>query len=352
MIPAKTRPIYDRFCSECEHSPNHPASLHNTSYAKLNGRCFTSLIAGFVLAIAWVGAASLAFAQAAAPAVCPALPASMTPVATDPARDAALKTFLQKHFKIPSAELIKLCPAVKAPIEPLLARELIVSNAQGRSITTMLFFDKSESKAVVGQFLDLKTEPWGRVNMSAVSLDDRATQGPADAPVTIVEFADFECPFCAHAFSVMETMVNTTYKGKVKVIFKNYPLNVHPWAIKAAEAAECARLQNPTAFWDFARYFYTNQGSINVKNIQDNVDKLAKQTKLDAPSLKACMDSPQTAARIKQDQSDGNTIHVSSTPTFFVNGIPVIGLPDNKVLEYVINSELAGKGPAAAATNK
>ena len=123
-------------------------------------------------------------------------------------------------------------------------------------------------------------------------------------------------------------------------------------ARKAAEAAECARLQNPTAFWDFARYFYTKQGSINVKNIQDNVDKLAKQTKLDAPSLKACMDSPQTAARIKQDQSDGNTIHVSSTPTFFVNGIPVIGLPDNKVLEYVINSELAGKGPAAAATNK
>ena len=100
--------------------------------------------------------------------------------------------------------------------------------------------------------------------------------------MTIVEFADFECPFCAHAFSVIETLVNTTYKGKVKVIFKAYPLNVHPWAMKAAEAAECARMQNPAAFWDFARYFYTNQGSINAKNIQDNVDKLAKSQKLDA----------------------------------------------------------------------
>ena len=115
------------------------------------------------------------------------------------------------------------------------------------------------------------------------------------------------------------------------------------------EAAECARLQNPAKFWDFARYFYTNQGSINAKNIQDTVDKLAKAQNLDAPSLKACMDNPQTEARIKQDQLDGNTIHVSSTPTFFVNGIPVVGLPDGKVLDFVIDSELSGKSPTASA---
>jgi len=107
-------------------------------------------------------------------------------------------------------------------------------------------------------------------------------------------------------------------------------------------------LQNPAAFWDFARYFYTNQGSINVKNIQDNVDKIAKAQKLDQPSLKACMDSAQTTARIKQDQTDGDTIRVSSTPTFFVNGIPVVGLPDGKVLDFVIDSELAGKNPSAS----
>ncbi|MGC1189968.1 MAG: thioredoxin domain-containing protein [Candidatus Binatus sp.] len=274
------------------------------------------------------------------------------PVETDPAKDAALKNYLQKHFKIPSGELIKLGPAIKTPIDGLFARQLIVGNEAGQTVSTTIFFDKSETKAIIGQYLDTSMEPWGRVNMGSVSLDDRPTQGPADAPVTIVEFADFECPFCAHAFSVIETLVDTTYKGKVKVIFKAYPLNVHPWAMKAAEAAECARLQNPAAFWDFARYFYTNQGSINAKNIEDNVDKLARQQKLDAPSLKACMDSAQTAARIKQDQTDGNTIHVSSTPTFFVNGIPVVGLPDGKIMDFVIDSELAGKGPSASATKE
>jgi protein-disulfide isomerase len=274
-------------------------------------------------------------------------PAGGAAVATDPARDAALKSYLQKHFKIPNAGLIKLGPAFRTAFDGMLARELTVTNDQGQSIVTTIFFDKDESKAIIGQYIDLGTEPWGRVNMGVVSLDDRPTLGPADAPVTIVEFADFECPFCAHAFSVLESLVNTTYRGKVRVIFKNYPLDVHPWAIKAAEAAECARLQNPAAFWDFARYFYDNQGTINVNNLQSNVDKLARQQKLDRPSLEACMNSAQTEARIHQDQLDGNSIHVASTPTFFVNGIPVVGLPDGNVLEFVIGSELANKPPQA-----
>ena len=274
------------------------------------------------------------------------------PIATDPAKDAALKTYLQKHFKIPSPEMIKLGPAFRTPVEGLFARQLIVSTDQGQNVSTTLFFDKSESKAIIGQYIDTSMEAWGRTNMGSVTLDDRPSQGPANAPVTIVEFADFECPFCAQAFSVIETLVNTTYKGKVRVIFKAYPLNAHPWAMKAAEAAECARMQNPDAFWDFARYFYTNQGSINTKNIQDSVDKLGKSQKLDEPSLKACMDSPQTEVRIKQDQNDGNSIRVSSTPTFFVNGIPVVGLQDAKIMDFVIDSELAGKGPSASAANQ
>ena len=327
---------------------SNPASLHNTSYAKLYRRRKIALVCALAAATALLGGGRAALAQnasAASPAAAPA-------VATDPARDAALKTWLQKHFKIPDAGLIKFGPAIKTPLDGLLARQLTVSNPQGQSVATTVFFDKNENKAIIGQYVDTSAEPWGRVNMGAVTLEDRPMQGPAGAPVTIVEFADFECPFCAHAFSVIETLVNTTYKGKVKVIFKAYPLNVHPWAIKAAAAAECARLQNPDAFWDFARYFYTNQGTINVKNLPDNVDKLAKSQKLDGPSLKACMDSPQTAARIKQDQADGNSIHVSSTPTFFVNGIPIVGLPDGKIIEFVIDSELAGKSPSASATNE
>ena len=276
-------------------------------------------------------------------------PATGATVASNPTRDAALKDYLQKKFRIGSADEIVLGPMQKSALPGIYERQVTVSNEKGQSVSATLFTDQNETKAILGQYYDLGADAWGRVDLAPVHLDDRPSLGPPDAPITMLEFADFECPYCAHAFSVMETLVNTDYKGKIKLIYKNYPLNVHPWAIKAAQAAECARLQNPETFWDFARYFYTNQGSINVNNLQDNVDKLAKEHKLDVPSLKACMNSPQTEARIKQDQNDGNSIHVSSTPTFFVNGIPVVGLPDGKILEFVINSELAGKSPAAAA---
>jgi protein-disulfide isomerase len=325
----------------------HP-SLHNTSYANLYLRRWIRIarvgtlasLALLLSAIAIVSGTN-ALAQTAASGA-----PNFASVATDPARDAAMKTYLGKHFKIPPAWL-DLGPAVQTSIPGLLGRQLTVTNEQGQNVKTLIFFDKSGTKIIIGQFLDTGVEPWGRISLDGIHLNGNATQGPADAPVTIVEFADFECPFCARAFSVLETMSNTTYKDKVKVIFKNYPLNVHPWAVKAAEAAECARLQNPSAFWDFARYFYANQGSITPKNLQDHVDKEAASLKLDAPSLKACMASPQASDRVKQDQADGNAVKVSSTPTFFINGIPIVGLPDNKVLEFVINSELAERSASA-----
>jgi protein-disulfide isomerase len=302
-----------------------------------------------LIALAGFGGIAVAADGARTPKPVRTAQAAPTPEAalpSDPARDTALKTFLQKHFRIANPDLIKFGPAYESPINGLLARAVTISNEQGQSVNVTVFENRDGSSAIVGQYLDLTGDPWGRMDISKIHLEDRPTLGAADAPITIVEFADFECPYCSHAFSVIETMVSTTYKGRIKVIYKSYPLNVHPWAVKAADAAECARLQNPDTFWDFARYFYSNQGSITPKNVQDLIDKQAAKLKLDTASLKVCMDSPQTAQRVKQDQDDGNAVRVGSTPTFFVNGIPIVGLPDNKILDFVINDELTAK-PAA-----
>jgi len=260
---------------------------------------------------------------------------------SDQARDAQVIDFLQKRFKIPSANSIRLGPMTAAPGFPgLYAREVFVTNDQGQTGKSLLILDKDQRHAIVAQaVIDLTKDPWDRQDTSNAHLNDRPVLGAADAPVTIVEFADFECPYCAHAFSVMENDVNNTYNGKVKLIFKNYPLNVHPWAIRAAEAAECARLQNPDAFWKLARYFYDNQSSITPKNVDDHIGKIADTLKLDNTALKACMGTA-GLARVKQDQADGALLHVNSTPTFFIDGIPVVGLPDNKAMQYVIDAEL------------
>jgi protein-disulfide isomerase len=279
----------------------------------------------------------------------PATPSANLAVPSNAARDAAVKDYLQRKFRIGSADEIALGPMQKTALPGIYQRQVTVTNEKGQSVTVSLFSDQNETKAIVGQFYDLGSDAWGRVELAPVHLDDRPTLGPPDAPITMLEFADFECPYCAHAFGQVETLANTTYKGKIRVIFKNYPLNGHAWARTAAVAAECARLQNPSAFWDFARYFYSNQGQINPGKVQKKIDEEAATLSLDANALKACMAAPAAAQRVAQDEADGNAVHVSSTPTFFVNGIPLVGLPEGKVFDFVINSELATASAHAAA---
>jgi protein-disulfide isomerase len=255
--------------------------------------------------------------------------------------DEQLKSFLRKRFRVPNAGDIELGAPKPAPIPGLWTRQVTIVNEQGQKATAELFTDASGTKVIIGRFLDVNSDPWERVNVKTLHLDDRATLGPANAPVTVIEFADFECPYCARAFSEVETMVNTTYKGRVRVVFKNFPLNIHQWAMQAAIAAECVRRQNPEAFWNFARNLYSNQNAINPENLRQRIDTFASGLDLDSQALDACIMGKPAEQQVQQDMSDGASIHINSTPTFLINGVPVVGvLPTSKVFDFVIQEEL------------
>ncbi|MGH7864083.1 MAG: DsbA family protein [Candidatus Binataceae bacterium] len=268
-------------------------------------------------------------------------------VGIEPAADARLVEYLQKRFKIPDANNVKLGPAVQSPLPGLLGRAVNLSNDRGETVTVTLFIDRAMTKLVIGQYLDLTRDPWGRIDISKAHLSDRPELGPADAPVTVVEFADFECPHCARAYAALETLVRNTHKGQVRLIYKSFPLNGHPWAQRAAVAAECGRLQNPDAFWEFAREFYANQGTITLQNLPDHTKPVVSRLGLDVKVFDACMAAPVAAQRVVEDQSDGRALKVSSTPTIFVNGIALVG-PDDNVVEYVIAEELKESKKRAA----
>jgi len=267
--------------------------------------------------------------------------------ASPASRDDEVKAYLQKRFRIATLEQMSLGPMTPTPLPGIFMRTLTVTNPRGIPASVTLFSDQDQTKVIVGQYFDLNQEAWGRADLKPLHLDDRPVLGPADAPVTLIEFADFECPFCAHAFGAVETLVNTTYKGKVKLIFKNYPLPGHQWAWPAATAAECARVQNPALFWDFARFFYTNQPTITQANVQQQADAEARKLSLDQKLFDACMNGSSAADRVSQDMADANAVHVMQTPTFFINGIPVVGLPEGRVFDFVIGSELASSGHAS-----
>jgi protein-disulfide isomerase len=255
------------------------------------------------------------------------------------ASDQQIITFLQKHYRLPSARNIILGPPVKTPFTRVMSRSVTITDDRGNSSKAMLFIEPGVNEAIVGEVLDLNSDPWGRVDLQSMHLSDRPTMGPANAPVTIVEFADFECPHCAHAMGIVETAVQSKYTGKIRLVFKNFPLQGHQWAHAAAVAAECVRLQNPSVFWDFANYIYGNQASITPDNLSEHIENFAKSNQLDSETLHACMLSQTADQRIAQDMSDGQKAHVVSTPTLFIDGIPVMGA-EPEVLDYVIGSEL------------
>ena len=179
--------------------------------------------------------------------------------------------------------------------------------------------------------------------MKLLHLNVRPTLGIADAPVMIVEFADFECPYCAKAFNEIETLVNTTYKGHVRLAWKAFPLQGHTWAEQAAIAAECVRQQNPQAFWSVAGDFYRDQNEITPQNLRDHIYSYASSQGIDAKTLNACILGSAAEARIDQDKKDGAAVHVVSTPTFLINGVPVVGLPTSNVFDFVITSQLRSR---------
>ncbi len=265
---------------------------------------------------------------------------SLAAEGVDASRDVKLKAFLQKRFRIPDADAIKLGAPVASPFTGLFSRSVTATTDKGGAASLTLLTDAAGEKVVLGQMLDLSEDPWGRLDTNALHLKDHPMMGPADAPITMVEFADYECSHCARALPHLETAVRNTYKGRLRLVYKYFPLQGHTWARAAAVAAECARVQNPDAFWDFTAAFYRDQATIDIGNIQARIEALAADSKLDGSVLHACMLGKSADERIDQDLQDGAVLHVMSTPTFFINGIPVAGEPDPKTLDFIIGSEL------------
>ncbi|RJS19262.1 hypothetical protein DRW03_23170 [Corallococcus sp. H22C18031201] len=161
-------------------------------------------------------------------------------------------------------------------------------------------------------------------------------KGPANAPVTIVEFSDFQCPFCSRAIATVDE-VTKTYGDKVHLVFRNFPLDFHKDAQKAAEAAQCANDQGK--FWEMHdKLFASQQQGLGV----DNLKKYAAELKLDTAKFDKCLDSGEKAAVVKADQADGAKVGVNGTPAFFINGIMLSGAQPFDEFKSIIDAELAG----------
>ncbi len=157
--------------------------------------------------------------------------------------------------------------------------------------------------------------------------------GPANAPITLVEYSDYQCPYC-HTAQQSVDKVMEAYAGKVRFVHQEYPLSFHPRAFAASLAARCADEQG--RFWDFHRNLMLSPGSFEDADLQKRAGSLG----MDAPKLAACMASGKYDEIVKQSQSSGLAVGVNSTPTFFINGRRVTGARPFEAFKEVIDDEL------------
>jgi protein-disulfide isomerase len=163
-------------------------------------------------------------------------------------------------------------------------------------------------------------------------------KGSPDAPVTIVEFSDFQCPYCARFYKNTLPQIEEKYikTGKVKLIYKDFPLSFHQYAQKAAEAAECADEQGK--FWEYHDKLFENQSQLDVASLK----RYAAELGLDTQAFNECLDSGKMAAEVQQDFNEGKAKGVSGTPTFFINGQKLVGAQPFEAFERIIEEKLKG----------
>lgn len=160
-----------------------------------------------------------------------------------------------------------------------------------------------------------------------------AAKGPDDAPITIIEFADFECPFCGRVASTLGR-IEKVYQGRVKFVWKHFPLSIHKNAVPAALAAEAARKQGK--FWEYHDKLFENQQQLTMNDLK----RYSQELQLDEALFEKHMSEPELRKRVDTDRDEAEQLEVSVTPSFFINGRYLRGAQPFEAFAKVIDEEL------------
>jgi protein-disulfide isomerase len=172
-----------------------------------------------------------------------------------------------------------------------------------------------------------------------IPVEDSYTLGPADAPITLVEFSDYQCPYCRRWHDEVYEPLLAAYPGKIKFVYRHLPLtSIHPDAFPAAEAAMCAGEQD--AYWQFHEKLFGNE-SLG----RNNFVEYARNLGLDVQAFEACVDERKYQEQVQADVDFAVDLGIRSTPTFFINGLAIVGAQPLDVFKQVIDKELAGEIP-------
>jgi protein-disulfide isomerase len=194
--------------------------------------------------------------------------------------------------------------------------------------------------AFIGQIIPFGADPFAAVRTKLAEEAKGPVQGNASAPVQIVEFSDFECPHCKRAQPKIEQLISQS--PNARLVFENFPLSqIHKWADRAAQYADCIARKNPEQFWKFAKEVYEQQEQITDDTATAKLNAIATDAGADVNSTVACAESAETKARVMQEYELGVSVGVTATPTLFINGRKIENVNDTpvEILKQMVDFE-------------
>jgi len=249
--------------------------------------------------------------------------------------DEYLAKYIAKDVKVSEAEIEKFIKERQIPKEQINAdiKERIKQfiEMEKKKVAVDTWLSKQTEKNPVEVYFSKPKRPTFNVTAG-----DAPFKGAEDAKVTIVEFSDFQCPFCSKGANLVSEL-EKKYGKKVKIVFKNFPLPFHAQAKIAAEAALCAKDQDAKAFWKLHDVMFQDQSKLDRDNLISSAKKIGLKDKV----FTECLDGGKFKAKVEADMNEGQAIGVKSTPTFFVNGQLIAGAQPIEVFSEIIDEELA-----------
>lgn len=256
----------------------------------------------------------------------------------------------------------KIPPSVNVAVGPRTAStefpgydQVAVTLSQGERKQAIDFLVSKDGASLVRVLkFDISKDPYAEI-VKKIDVNGRPVRGNKDAKVTIVNFDDFQCPFCSRMHAQLTQDVLKMYGDRVRIIYKDFPLTeIHPWAIHAAVNANCLAAQSSDAYWQYADYLHANQRQISggeqkppftqqFAALDKSAADIAQRLNLQAAPLQACIKAQSTTAVLASMQ-EGVVLGISATPSLFVNGERVDGAVPVKELQAMINRALRDAG--------
>jgi protein-disulfide isomerase len=231
--------------------------------------------------------------------------------------EATVDSFMQQTFGYESQVTWKIASIKPAPVPGLAQVDVVLATPQGQQ-ASRFYVTADGEHAVIGDIIPFGAKPFEPARKILEKGINGPSRGPKNAPVTIVEFGDLQCPACKGAQPAIESLIAS--EPNARFVFQNFPLEMHNWAAKGAAYADCVAQASNDAFWKFIAKVYETQSDITAENADAKLTAIADAAGVKGADIATCAGTPVAKAHVDASIALGKSVNVTGTPTLFING--------------------------------